>query len=385
MGTFGMITSVTIEDEGNLLVCQSETGKPMRFHAMWLRDNAHDEATRSSQNGQRLITLADIPSDITIRSADLHGSRILIRFTDRDQEIGYDGDWLTRHCYDRADPRPDLWIAEESETWDHRLGNSMPTADFTELHDNEDTLLDWLEGLNRHGVAKVTGGPVKSGALLDVAALFGYVRETNYGKWFEVRTEVNPVNLAYTGLGLQGHTDNPYRDPTPTMQILYCLENSAEGGDSIVVDGFRCAETLHHEDPEGFDLLRRYCARFSYEGASGVALHSRRPMLECTPDGELIAVRFNNRSAAAFTDIPFDDMDGFYRAYRRFGELVEDPAMQVSFKLEPGESFVLDNTRVLHARTGYSGDGTRWLQGCYPDRDGMKSTLAAMTSARAAS
>ena len=103
------------------------------------------------------------------------------------------------------------------------------------------------------------------------------------------------------------------------------------------------------------------------------------------PDGELVAVRFNNRSAAAFTDIPFDDMDGFYKAYRRFGELVEDPAMQVSFKLEPGECFILDNTRVLHARTGYSGDGTRWLQGCYPDRDGMKSTLAAMSSARAAS
>ena len=58
---------------------------------------------------------------------------------------------------------------------------------------------------------------------MDVASLFGFVRETNYGKWFEVRTEVNPVNLAYTGLGLQAHTDNPYRDPVPSMQILYCL------------------------------------------------------------------------------------------------------------------------------------------------------------------
>ena len=52
--------------------------------------------------------------------------------------------------------------------------------------------------------------------------------------------------------------------------------------------------------------------------------------------------------------------------------------MQVAFKLQPGESFIVDNTRVLHARTGYSGEGSRWLQGCYPDKDGMKSTLAAM-------
>jgi gamma-butyrobetaine dioxygenase len=29
----------------------------------------------------------------------------------------------------------------------------------------------------------------------------------------------------------------------------------------------------------------------------------------------------------------------------------------------------------MHARTAYSGAGTRWLQGCYPDRDGLYSTL----------
>ena len=122
------------------------------------------------------------------------------------------------------------WLPDV-EAWDRRLrGNAMPCADFGALHDDPAALLDWLQGLNRYGVAKVTGGPVESGALLNVASLFGYVRETNYGKWFEVRTEVNPVNLAYTGLGLQAHTDNPYRDPVPTMQILYCLENSAEGG-----------------------------------------------------------------------------------------------------------------------------------------------------------
>lgn len=63
-----------------------------------------------------------------------------------------------------------------------------------------------------------------------VVALFGYVRETNYGRHFEVRTTVNPTNLAYTGLGLQAHTDNPYRDPVPSIQVLYCLESSAAGG-----------------------------------------------------------------------------------------------------------------------------------------------------------
>jgi alpha-ketoglutarate-dependent taurine dioxygenase len=109
-----------------------------------------------------------------------------------------------------------------------------------------------------------------------------------------------------------------------------------------------------------------------------VRLRSKRPLLELGPDGELIAVRFNNRSAAAFTDIPYKEMGAFYAAYRRFAEIVEDPAKEVTFKLAPGELFIVDNTRVLHARKGFSGSGTRWLQGCYADKDGLLSTLAAI-------
>ena len=380
-----MITSVSVAGDGDILVCRNDRGCDIRFHAIWLRDNAPDPATRSPQNGQRMISITDIPPDLTIRAAGLADGQVTIRFSDREEDVAFAPDWLAAHSYDHAPAPGGFRLASDVETWDQGLGTAIPAASLDALQTSPDTLRGWLQGLNRYGVARVTDGPVESGALLDVAALFGYVRETNYGKWFEVRTEVNPVNLAYTGMALQAHTDNPYRDPVPTMQILYCLENSASGGDSIVVDGFACARRLHAESPEDFRLLSRYCAAFSYEGSSGVALHARKPMLECTPDGELTGVRFNNRSAAAFTDVPFDEMKSYYRAYRRFGELVDDPQMQVAFKLQPGESFIVDNTRVLHARTGYSGEGSRWLQGCYPDKDGMKSTLAAMVGEERAS
>jgi gamma-butyrobetaine dioxygenase len=193
-----------------------------------------------------------------------------------------------------------------------------------------------------------------------------------------VRAEVNPNNLAYTNLGLQAHTDNPYRDPVPTLQILACLENSVEGGDSIVVDGFKVVERLKAENPKGFELLSGHAARFAYEGSAGVRLRSKRPMIELGPDGELIAIRFNNRSLAAATDVPYEDMADYYAAYRRFAELIEDPAMEVTFKLKPGELFIVDNTRVLHARKSFSGTGKRWLQGCYADKDGLYSTLSAI-------
>ena len=68
----------------------------------------------------------------------------------------------------------------------------------------------------------------------------------------------------------------------------------------------------------------------------------------------------------------------YYDAYRRLGEIIDETAMEVTFRLNPGECFIVDNTRILHARKAYSGAGTRWLQGCYADKDGLLSTLASL-------
>lgn len=375
--------TVEILEDGAVLSLARSDGTRARFHALWLRDNALDPETRAQGNGQRLITLADIPPKTRIAAADLSDDAgVSVTFEPEAKSVSFPTDWLEAHVYDRAVARAPGWLDPAVRTWDAAFTSEMPCADFQAARQDKAVLCDWLAGLRRSGVGMITGGPVENGALLDVAGLFGYVRETNYGKWFEVRTEVNPSNLAYTGLGLQAHTDNPYRDPAPTMQILYCLENSAEGGDSMIVDGFRAALRLRDESPTGFALLSRYCASFSYSGSNGVHLTARRPMIELAPDGELIAIRFNNRSTAPITDVPFDDMADYYAAYRRLGEIIDDPAMAVSFKLSPGECFLVDNTRVLHARKGYSGSGSRWLQGCYPDKDGLMSTLSALQSER---
>jgi gamma-butyrobetaine hydroxylase len=268
--------------------------------------------------------------------------------------------------------------------WCRELALSIPTANFEDLRRDRAALARWLGRVRSHGFAHLTGVPRESGALCAVVALFGYVRETNYGRWFDVRAEVDPVNLAYTGLGLQAHTDNPYRDPVPTLQLLCCLENTAEGGESLVVDGFRAAAVLQAEAPDGFDLLARYCARFEYAGGAHERLCARRPLLELAPDGELIAVRFNNRSAAPFVDIPYEAMAAYYAAYRRFAEILGRKELQVGFRLAPGELFIVDNTRVLHSRRAYTGIGIRWLQGCYADKDGLLSTLAALEEAAGA-
>ncbi|AHD00685.1 2-trimethylaminoethylphosphonate dioxygenase [Leisingera methylohalidivorans] len=368
-----MPRSVTADTSGSFLTLTFEDGQESRFHAIWLRDNALDPDTRAPGNGQRLITIGDIPVDIRISTALVENDALTVTFAPEGKTVTFPDFWLKSHAYDIEKETGFGRMAPGVETWSS--SQPAPTFDWNNVQTDPEIKRDWLDAIARFGFAKLVNGPVAESAVIDCASMFGFVRETNYGKYFEVRTEVNPTNLAFTGLGLQAHTDNPYRDPVPSLQILYCLENSAEGGDSIVVDGFRAAERLREENPEGFALLAGYPARFEYKGSDGVHLRSRRPMIELSPDGEMIGMRFNNRSSAPFVDVPFEKMEAYYTAYRRLGELIDDPDMGVSFKLEPGESFIVDNTRVMHARLGYSGSGSRWLQGCYADKDGLLSTL----------
>ncbi len=362
-------------------------GTTARFHAEWLRDNALDPSTRSPVNGQRLLTIDQIPADTVVTAVGItgDGGAVAVTFEPQTHRTVFSAEWLFAHRYDVARVDEPGWTRPDVERWDNQsMQHRIPTATFDDISTDRAALADWLEAVDRYGFAVLHGMPTESGRLCDVAELFGYVRVTNYGRWFDVKAEVNPTNLAYTNLGLQGHTDNPYRDPVPTLQLLACLENTVDGGSSSVVDGFACAARLQQEDPRGFALLAGHPARFEYAGSADVQLQAKRPVIELGPDGELLAVRFNNRSAAPFVDVPFDDMPAYLAAYRRFSSYIDDPAMQVTFTLRPGDLFIVDNTRVFHARQAFSGSGSRWLQGCYADIDGLRSTLAVLRRGLAA-
>jgi len=64
---------------------------------------------------------------------------------------------------------------------------------------------------------------------------------------FTVQDTPDASNLAYTREALQLHTDNPYRDPCPGIQLLHCQTPAPVGGDSILVDGIAVAERLRDE------------------------------------------------------------------------------------------------------------------------------------------
>jgi len=373
--------SVKVINSGKAILLSPKYGASLRYHSTWLRDNALDIKTRDKKNGQRLITVSDIPVKTYIKSASLDkkGSEITINFLPEKKQVKFSTNWLKANAYDKKQVGSKVWINPDLKIWSKNNLKRIPIINYKDAKSNKKLLINWLKSLNSFGFAKITGCEKKTGTVIKIAKLFGYVRETNYGKYFDVKSKINAVNLAYTNLGLQAHTDNPYRNPVPTIQILHCIKNSTRGGSTKVIDGFKAAIRLKKKNEKYFDLLSKYCSRFEFKEKKNVHLKSRFPMIELSPDHEIKAIHFNNRSIAPITDVPFNDMLNYYKAYRKFSKIIDDPRMAISFKLKPGDCFLVDNTRVLHARTPYSGTGSRWLQGCYTDKDGLLSTILTNT------
>ena len=346
-------------------------GRSGLFHAIWLRDNCACPQCRHPGNGQRLFDAADIHPEVRADSAaiDLNGRLAIIWTPDAHKSV-YETAWLHTHCnadWSRQDKRPcpALWNADLKP---------LPTARHEDVATKTVDHYNWLSHIRDLGFAILRGVPTDEDEILRAAQLIGYVRETNYGNTFDVVAAEDPINLAYTPAGLQPHTDNPYRDPVPGLQLLHCLQSNTTGGHTLLIDGFAVADAFRHAVSGAFDILTSTPQPFRF--ADGEAeLRAAAPLIECNRDGDVVAVRHNNRSAAPLS-LPEEEVVAYYAAYRRLTTFYRSPEFALRLHLEPGDLLVLDNTRVLHGRETFdTSGGQRHLKGCYVDKDGFDSRL----------
>ena len=347
---------------------------PADVPAFWLRDNCACPDCRDPLTGQKLYQITDLPESLAVGAVrplesdegwevvwapDGHVSR-------------YAAEWLGR----AAEPDPRTEDAKELWGSAASLVDGLPETSWSAYLADDAERLRMLESVARLGFCLLRDVPVHDGRSLEVARTFGYVRETNYGVQFEVREEERPNNLAFTNVAITPHTDNPYRDPVPTLQLLHCLVNDAEGGDSGLVDGFAAAAALREQNPGAFAALTGTPVPFRFRDEV-TELSAHRPLIATDPAGRIREVRFNNRGLGTLR-LPAAQTEAFYAGYRAFARLLLDPARQLDLRLAPGDCLVFDNTRLLHARTAFARGGARHLQGCYADLDGLLSTVGVL-------
>ena len=292
-------------------------GRPVRFPAVWLRDNCPCPDCLAPGTGQKLKDITDIPNGLAITRTEDAGESVLVTFAPDQHRSAFPRTWLEAHALGddadgdgRTEDGKELWLPADlaelpAMSWPSYLAGGKAEA---------------LEAVLRVGFVLLSGLSAVPGRVLDVAASFGYVRETNYGRLFDVRVEPAPGNLAFTSRAIRPHTDNPYRDPVPTVQLLHCLHNAAEGGDSGFVDGFHAAAALRAQDPAAFATLAVTPVTFGYRDAA-TELSATRPLISLDPQGRIREIRINPRSLQPVR-LPGPRAAAFYAAYAAFAELL---------------------------------------------------------------
>jgi gamma-butyrobetaine dioxygenase len=229
----------------------------------------------------------------------------------------------------------------------------------------------WLRAMLMNGAIVIEDTPNVTGEVIRLAERIGHARPTNFGTIFDVESRPDPNNSAYTAAGLDLHTDLPNWAHPPDFQLLHALSNDATGGDSMLADGVAVAAALRATDPKAFEVLSTTVVPFRFHDAVD-DIRCSSPIIELDADEQPVAIRFNNwiRDVDPFAG------EEFYDAYLSLWQMLRDPANVLVFRLAAGDTLCFDNRRILHGRTEFDPQsGRRHLQGCYVDRDMVRSRL----------
>jgi alpha-ketoglutarate-dependent taurine dioxygenase len=343
------------------------------FHHLWLRDNCVCGGCGPHSSGSRLQRLLDIPDDVTPAAVAITGSLLQVVWAGDGHESEYDAGWLRTHAYSPAALR--LGHKPQKTLWDGALAE-WPAVEW------DRALVDNLERHKLHAAVSELGFVVVRGlgtdhdAIEKLAGEVGYIRETHYGRIFDLITRSNPMILADLAGPLLPHTDEAYRRVPTGINIFHCIQPSGDGGGvSTLVDAHNVARLLKQSDPDAFELLCTVPVRHERR-TEDQTITAELPAIVVDHDGDVIEVRLNERTMTALC-IGVDRMAAAYTALRKAFRIAYDPANLISYQLEAGEALLFDNLRVLHGRTGYSGN--RFLRQTQVMRDEFFGKLASIT------
>ena len=333
------------------------------FAAAWLLDNV--SSARASKD-QRLRSAASLRAAGALKTVRVSAGAAYLDF--EGEALEWSGVQLRLHA--RASEKVDdvvLW----PRGVEIAVRDAMPYADY--LGDDA-VLARALSDVSSYGIVRFADAGVADDEVERAVRRFGFIRETNYGRVFEVKVTADPANLADTARALEAHADNPYRDPVPTLQLLHGIRAAGLGGETFFLDGFALAAWFRDSNPAHFDCLTRHAVPFAYTTASGDRYEAVSPVIRLDDNGRISGLRLNHRSLGV-VDLGAETAH-WYDAYLAFAEAAAAPERHLSFALRPGDIVLFDNERILHGRAAFACAAERLLKGCYADRDALRATLA---------
>ena len=264
------------------------------FPNIWLRDHAKDENNWDERSNQRKTFTAKLNPKIKIKNANIsnQGKYIDIIWSDTSNNIKYSSEFLYKNSINYSRDKNKIKIWENKEIKDDIFFN------FENIKSDEG-FKSLLSKLHSFGFAVIKDCKKNMSSVEFLAKKIGYVRNSIFGGLWSFESNADMADSAYTNEELRPHTDSTYSNDAPGLQLLLCCEYDAKGGDSIMVDGLKIAETIKSKNQNLYDVLTKINVPGNYTG-DGVILEAKRPIIKLDDNNHINQISFNNYDRAPF-------------------------------------------------------------------------------------
>ncbi|KAN0066017.1 hypothetical protein ACQY0O_000109 [Thecaphora frezii] len=372
------------------------SGVTSKFHNIWLRDHCRCSECYHPKTKQRLLNTFEIPADIAPRQVESTTEGLLVHWpplpsalasssasSSSSSSSNADSGTAKRpvRVADHASLYPWRWLMNNSYSpvfsdslagveqtgsgvvekvlWGKGIGASPPTVRYEEVMESEEGVWKWLTKVAQYGFCFVQGVPPTPTDTENLVRRIAFIRETHYGGFWDFTSDLAHGDTAYTDLALQAHTDTTYFTDPAGLQLFHLLSHTASksggppssssssssgsdpsGGESLLVDGFLAAQVLGDVDPQAYATLSRVKIRTHSAGDEEYLIQplmeSGYPILQHDEKtGVLRMVRYNNDDRSVLR-LEEEEVEEFYRALRRWNEVVRNPEGEFLWQLKPG-------------------------------------------------
>ncbi|KAL2860932.1 putative Gamma-butyrobetaine hydroxylase subfamily [Aspergillus lucknowensis] len=362
-------------------------GRPCELSFIRLRDGCKCPLCVDVHSKQRKFRFSDIPLDIKANSFQWDGKSLALTWN---KDVpGFKASHVTRYDAKELHYAFDRGYKDSVGLERHRTGwnkDSMKSLQHwisyeDYMHDNDKFAIA-MRFLATLGLVFVKGIPDSREMVEKIATRMGPVRDSFYGRTWDVRTVPQARNVAYTNQFLGFHMDLMYMNDPPGFQLLHCLRNSCDGGESLFADTFRIAAVMKTNNRHYFDILANTSLTYEYQHKDN-SYQNTWPVFEARPTTNPLNTvthvnysppfqGFRQPEPGAKLSIPREQEE--LAALSHFARLLESEQNIFELKLQPGECVIFENRRVVHARRQFNTtSGERWLAGAYVDEDAVLS------------
>ncbi|KAK4101250.1 Clavaminate synthase-like protein [Parathielavia hyrcaniae] len=348
---------------------------------LWLRDSCACHLCVDPDSGQKNFSTTDLEDEPQVQHAELtpDGSLKIIWASDpvggADPHITVfpaeelaawcsEGPWQRGRVAKHYNPRRILW---DRAKYEDLLAHDRCRVSYMDWMDSGDAFWNAMTDLRNTGMIFVTDVPQDESEVQRIASRIGPMQYTFYGWTWDVRSKPQAENVAYTSQFLGLHQDLMYHDPIPGLQLLHCLSNTCEGGESLFSHGIRAADQLKAESPELYNDLATDQVWFTYRKGEHHYYRAHTAIIRDRYGGSK-----ETRWAPMFQATFPQGLGGpgglrrWKRAATAFQKIVESESNMVEVKLKEGECVIFDNRQILHGRRQFTAaQGSRWLKGTY--------------------